>query len=129
MNKNLQTIDMSNVKWIHPGIGKTQSKILDILEDEVRTWGWMGIENLTSKVYYPDLRGATLWDADEYPTTKSQINSVRRAVKALGKRGLVNTMITPVESPKGIRYWRVVGILSDKYCFEEEAKEKKKETK
>ena len=115
MNKDLQTINMSKVRWFYPGIGKTQRKIMDILEDEVRTWGWMGIDNLTSKVYHSDLRGATMWDGNEYPITKSQINSVRRAVKALGKRGLVKTMITPVESPKGIRYWRVVGILSDKY--------------
>lgn len=104
------------VKWIriYPGIGKTQKKIMDILEDEVKTWGWMGIENLTSKVYYSDLRGATMWMGDEYPITRSQINTVRRAVKTLGKRGLVNTMITPVESLKGVRYWKVVGIISDK---------------
>lgn len=124
MNKDLQTIDMSNVRWFHPGLGKTQSKIMDILEDEVRTWGWMGIDNLTSKVYHSDLRGDTMWDGNKYPITKSQINTVRRAVGALSKRGLVKTVITPVESPKGIRYMKVIGILSDKYG--EEAKEKKK---
>lgn len=102
-------------KRIHPGIGKTQKKIMDILEGEVRTWGWMPIDDLTAKVYHPDLREATMWMGDEYPITKSQINTVRRAVTALGKRGLVKTMITPVESRKGIRYWKVVGILSDKY--------------
>lgn len=127
MNKDLQTIDMSNVRWFHPGLGKTQSKIMDILAEEEKTWGWMPIGDLTSKVYHPDLRGATMWDGSEYPITKSQIKSVRRAVKALGKRGLVKEIITPVESRKGIRYWKVIGILSDKYG--EEAKAKKEETK
>ena len=115
MNKDLQTIDMSNVRWFHPGLGKTQSKIMDILEDKGKTWERIPIDELTAKVYHPDLRRATTWTMEDYPITRSQINSVRRAVKALGKRGLVNTMITPVESPKGIRYWKVVGILSDKY--------------
>ena len=99
---------------LHPGIGKTQRKIMDILEEEGKTWGMMGIEHLTAKVYYPDLRGATIWMGDEYPITKSQINTVRRAVQALGKRGLVKTRIKAVKSPKGIRYWKLVGILSDK---------------
>ena len=118
MSKDLQTIDMSNAKRIPIGIGKTQRKIMQILEKEGKEWGtkgMMGIENLTSKVYYPDLRGATLWMGDDYPITKSQINTVRRAVRALEKRGLVKTRITPVESKKGIRHWKVVGILSDKY--------------
>ncbi len=114
MSKDLKTIDMSNVRWIHPRLGKIQSRIMQILEEEVKTWGWMRIEDLTYKVYHPDLRGETMWMGDEYPITKSQINTVRRAVKTLQmRRGLIkNTMITPVKSAKGIRYRRVVGILS-----------------
>ncbi len=107
-------------KWhrIYPGLGKTQSRIMQILEEEGKAWGtkgMMGIENLTSKVYYPDLRGATMWMGDEYPITKSQYNNVHRAVRALEKRGLVKTNIVPLESLKGIRYRKTVGILPDKY--------------
>ena len=114
MNKDLQTME---VKWIriHPGLGKTQSKIMDILEEETKTWGDMGIEHLTAKVYYPDLHGDTMWMEDDCPITKSQINTVRRAVKALEKRGLVKTMIKPIATLAGYRQMKVVGILSDKY--------------
>jgi hypothetical protein len=115
MNKDSQTIDISNVRWFHPGLGKTQSKIMDILENKAKTWGWIPIYNLTAKVYWSELCGDIMWDGNEYPITKSQLNSVRRAVKALEKRGLVKTMIIPVGTPKGIRYMKVVGILSDKY--------------
>ena len=115
MSKELRTMEF-NFRRIHPGLGKTQSKIMDILEDELETWGMIGIYDLASKVYYPDLRGATEWMYDKYPVTKSQINTVRRAVKALKKRSLVKRiLVTPVKSSKGIRYRKVVGIVSDKY--------------
>lgn len=123
MSKDLPVIDMSNAKRIHIGLGKIQSRIMRIMEEEVKTWGmemegptWelMDIEDLTSKVYYSDLRGVTTWMGDEYPITKSQINTVRRAVGRLEKRGLVTTAITFVESPKG-NSKLLVGILSDKY--------------
>lgn len=100
-------------KWrrIHPGIGKTQRKIMDILEERIeKKRQWIGIENLTSKVYYPDLRGATLWMGDEYPITKSQINTVRRAVRALEKRGLVKTEKPSIPSSRGWRPCKVVGL-------------------
>ena len=110
MNKDLQTIDMSNVKWIHPGIGKTQKRILDILEEEGKIWEWIPIQFLTAKVYHSDLRGDTMWMSDVYPIAKSQLNSVRRAVKSLEKRGLVKTDISSIQSSKGWRFCKVVEI-------------------
>ncbi len=116
MNKDLQTIDMSNVRWIHPGIGKTQSKILDILEDELETWGRMGIDDLTAKVYHPELRGVTLWKGDEFSVTSSQISTVRRAIKALKKRCLIKHIM--LSGGKGIRGLKLSDVLSDKYFRE-----------
>ncbi len=119
MSKDLQTIDMSNAKRIHKGLGKIQRKIMRIRKEEVKTWSmevegpvWdlMDIEDLIAKVYYPDLRGVTMWMGDDYPITNSQYNNVYRAVKALEKRGLVTTATSCAESPN----WKfLVGILSD----------------
>jgi len=117
MSKDLQTMKF-NFKRIHPGLGKTQSKIMDVLEEEGKIWGGMPIQFLTAKVYHSDLRGATMWMGDEYPIAKSQLNSVRRAVKSLEKRGLVKTDISSIESSKGRRRCKVVGIISERY-FEE----------
>ena len=115
MSKDLQNMEF---KWIriHPGLGKTQSKIMDILEEELKTWGRMGIDDLTAKVYHPDLRGVTLWMGDEFSVTSSQISTVRRAVKALKKRGLVKHIM--LSGGKGIRGLKLSDVLSDKFFRE-----------
>jgi len=92
---------------------KTKEKIMDILKDEDKTWGGIPIGCLTSKVYHPDLRGATMWMGDEYPITRSQINTVRRTVGELEQRGLVKTMLKPVGTRAGYRHMKVVGIPSE----------------
>jgi len=124
MSKDLQTVDMSNAKRIHKRLGKIQRRIMRIMEEEEKKWGMevegptyelMDIEDLIAKVYYPDLRGVTMWMGDDYPVTRSQINTVYRAVKALEKRGLVITADTFVDSPN----WKqLVGILQDDIDFE-----------
>ena len=87
MKKDSQTIDISNVRWFHPGLGKTQRKIMDILEklkgDNIT------LKPLVYQVYHPELDLSEMKSSGEYPVTRSQLNSVRRAVKILKKRGLV----------------------------------------
>ena len=95
MNKDLQTIDMSNVRWIHPGLGKTQRKILGILKEESKRWEFIPMDELTAKVYHPDLRRVNTWTMEDYPITRSQTETVRKAVKALKKRGLVKKEVWP----------------------------------
>lgn len=111
------------IKRIYPALGKVQLAIMRVAEEEIeKTWPWMGIESLTSKVYYPALRGVTMWMGDEYPITRSQRNSVRRAVKSLARRGLVNARLSPITSRKGTLRWELLGIVSKGYV--EEIKEK-----
>jgi hypothetical protein len=114
MSKDLQNMEF-NFRSFYPGLGKTQSKIMKILEEESKTWGGIPIDCLTAKVYYPDLRGATMWDGNEYITTKSQINTIHIAVKALEKRCLVETRHKPVGTRAGLRHMKLVSIPSDKY--------------
>lgn len=112
MSKDSQTME---VKWIriYPGLGKTQYAIKNILEDEGKIWEWIPIENLTAKVYYPDLRGDAKWMWEDYPVTRSQTNTVHRAVKSLEKIGLVKTMKSPVWTRVGFRNMTVVGNPSE----------------
>ena len=93
MNKDLQTINMSNVRWIHPGLGKTQSKIMDILEKTKELGGHIGMKLLAYLVYQPELDFSEMRGSAENPATRSQLNSVYRAVRSLKKRGLVWTDI------------------------------------
>ncbi len=113
MSKDLQTIDMElKFRWIPIGLGKTQRKIMDILEYEARKWEWTPIDELTSKIYHPDLREATGWTMEDYPITRSQINTVHRAVKSLEKRGLVKTIIRPIGTRAGWRNMKAIGIIT-----------------
>lgn len=114
MSKDLQTIDMEfKFRRIPIGLGKTQSKIMDILvEYEARTLEWTPIDELTAKVYHPDLHRATEWIMEDYPITRSQINTVHRAVKSLEKGGLVKTMIRPVGTRAGWRHMKAIGIIT-----------------
>ena len=92
MSKDLHTME---VKWIriHPGLGKTQKKIMEILEKQKEFGGHIGMKLLVYLVYQPELDFSEMRGSAENPATRSQLNSVRRAVRSLKKRGLVWTDI------------------------------------
>lgn len=113
-----------NFTRIHFGLGKTQQKIMDILEEERTGWAIMDNDSLTSKVYYPDLRGVKLWKGKDYPVTRSQLNTVRKSVKALERRGLVKTEVIFFMSNNGARYGKGVSIVTKHFGLSEEAKPK-----
>lgn len=86
MSKDLKNIDVSDAKRKPIGLGKTQRKIMDILEK-------LNGDNITMKplayrVYHPELDFSEMSIHFKYPVTRSQLNSVRRAVKILKKRDL-----------------------------------------
>ena len=77
------------------GLGRTQRAILEVLEDR---GGWESLQALAAKVYHPERwewKGKIYFAEDPsgggYQTTRSEYTATHRAVKALEKRGLVET--------------------------------------
>ena len=94
-----------NFKRVHFGLGKTQQKILDILGDTQRDM--LGIKVLATRVYHPELERS----CDEgYNYTKSQYNSVSRAVRSLEESGLVRTDTIPIRQNGRQVNVKVVGL-------------------
>ena len=119
--------ELFNFARIHFGLGKIQQKIMDILEEEGTEWAIMDNDSLTSKVYYPDLHGIKLWSGKDYPVTRSQLNTVRKSVKALERRGLVKTEVIFFMSNNGARYGKGVSLAEKqkvKALVPEDIKEK-----
>ena len=108
MSKDLQTIDMSNAKRIPIGVGETQRKILNILEQKEEPT-MLGIAVLATRVYHPER-----YSKNHYHYTKSEYSSMHRAVRSLERRGLVKTEIVPITGFKGKKgkrvHLKVVGL-------------------
>jgi len=105
-------------KRLHPGLGETQRKILDILEQKEKPT-MLGIAVLATRVYHPER-----YSKDHYHYTKNEYNSTHRAVRSLERRGLVKTEIIPITGFKGKRVnLKTVGLLEETKA---QAQEKKK---
>jgi len=106
---------------IHPGLGETQRKILDILEQKEKPT-MLGIAVLATRVYHPER-----YSKDHYHYTKNEYSSTHRAVRSLERRGLVKTEILPIDGFKGKRVnLKTVGLLEETKA-QEKGKAKKSE--
>lgn len=85
------------------GLGKTQHRIMDILdniEHDVKIRLYLPDPpsvtrgSIPLSVIYPELKDITgYYSVSDYPVTKSQVGNVYRAIRALKRRGLVETFV------------------------------------
>jgi len=106
-------------KRLHPGLGETQRKILDILEQKEKPT-MLGIAVLATRVYHPER-----YSKDHYHYTKNEYNSTHRAVRSLERRGLVRTELVPISGFRGKKDKRV-NLKAVRLLEETKAQEKKK---
>jgi DNA-binding MarR family transcriptional regulator len=120
-NKEKKGGNIMVFKRLHPGLGETQRKILDILEHGEKSTA-LGIALLATKVYHPER-----YSKDRYHYTKSEYSSIHRTVRSLEKRGLVRTELVPIRRFRGKKDKRVnlkaVRLLEETKA---QAQEKKK---
>ncbi len=85
------------------GLGKTQRRIMEILDNiehdmQIRPYlpDPYGVTraSIPFSVVYPELKDITgYYSVSDYPVTKSQVGNVYRAIRALKRRGLVDTFV------------------------------------
>ncbi len=101
-----------NFKRVRFGFGRIQRRILGDLEDTQRDM--LGLKVLTCQIYHSE--SGQLCDGCDgpYVYTKSQYNSVSRAIKSLERSKLLRTDIIPVQENGRQVNVKVVGFPKTK---------------